>query len=657
MTFKYRALTANCGNDSLGEATSKMLAKRLQRDDADFYVINCQELAFDKALLQLQAAVGPDYNVFHTATMETHTKFATQFHSGTGITSLVIHKKNLEIICLSSQITRRSNSRFAGSAYNKGGLVSDIVIRNKDTNDHLNLQTVSGHLDSGNSRKRNKDWQLLNQAIAKQVTDWDSLVDAIPHLRVSGYDANTRNKIIDGEVVNLWQADSMDADLQALQQIVIAGLHFSKQSTYKTSSPGISTAPDSKRPGYACGGMLDFIGIADGNRPNLAVIESGVIQIGSEKGCDRDHDVLISPLQHYETLSDFLLVKKQMAILLARVAPGLAEEILALQNNEVNRVKLTEVYKLFLSPNGILNTLVNFHLEKLENFERLSRESNFYSEALKKELSETIFPPSPWLDRVTLDNMAEAATKLPEQKHAMGLLFLSISQCYSESGCTNRLEWYGRLQKDFEKDSYQQAKASRYLREQILQEYFVNYRKLQHLLKDFKPNTPNELNFVKKGREVLTQASRISGNKMSIETLGSKSVSQLSSVLDHCIKTVEVVKNAGDATMVSEHLVNLSKEVSGKAAPGWEDLGASLLILACIALVITGVLASVSTGGSSVLIASAAGTALASFAAGIGILEQSSKKGLAKSISDFQLALEYVCDEDVSSHSSILCSG
>ena len=250
MTFKYRAITANCGNDALGEVTCKMLAKRLHKDDADFYVINCQELAFDKALSQLQAAIGPNYNVIHTATMETYTKFATQFHSGTGITSFVIYKKNLEITRISSQITRRSNSRFAGSAYNKGGLVSDILIRNKDTDESLHLQTVSGHLDSGNSRKRSKDWQLINQAIAKHVSDWDSLVEAIPHLRLSGYDANTRNKIIDGEVVvNLWLAESVDIELQALQQAVIAGRHFSKQSTYKTSTLGITTSPDGKRRG------------------------------------------------------------------------------------------------------------------------------------------------------------------------------------------------------------------------------------------------------------------------------------------------------------------------------------------------------------------------------------------------------------------------
>lgn len=650
MTFTYRAITANCGNDALGEFASGTIADSLKRDEADFYVINCQEAAFDKTRLQLQAAIGSNYNLLLIAAMETHTNFATQFHSGTGIVSFIIYKKNLDVTCLSSYNVRRSDSRLAGSAFNKGGLISNIVIYRKDTKDGIDLQVVSAHLDSDNSKKRNKDWQNINQAISGNVVDWETLVSACPHLRLSGYDANTRNLIVGNEVVNPWRTSPIPPAQQAFQQIPFAGQYFSRKSTYKTSTPDITRISDPKRPGFTCGGMLDFIGIADGSISRVPISESGVIQIGSEEGSDRDHDVLISPLLQYNKISDFLRVKGQITTRLSRVAPYLAKQIRNLQFSDVNKAKLLDVYTLFLSPKGLLHTMLDFHLEKLASIDRFTSLSRFCTDALKKEISATIFPTEPWLDTLSLENMAEAVGIFSGKKQGVALLFRSLSQCHSESGCKNRLDWYKQLQDSITKGTFQQAAASRYFKEQMQQEYFANYQKFKQTLKNFKPNTPNELLFARIGRQVLVQIDGIARKKVVARNFGFKSLSQLNSILDVCAKAVEIVHADGDITEVSEHLVYLSQKISGKSAPEWEMLGTSLLILASLVLVLTGIL--ILAGGGSLLIAAAAGATFVSFATGVEILEQSCKKGLAKSLSNFQLAMDDLVEENTTSFMS-----
>lgn len=88
MTFKYRAITANCGNDVIGKNACKKIANMLQAEKPDFYIINCQEVAVEATLRQLQKAAGKGYTVVCIGQMATHTKLSTQFHSGTGIATL-----------------------------------------------------------------------------------------------------------------------------------------------------------------------------------------------------------------------------------------------------------------------------------------------------------------------------------------------------------------------------------------------------------------------------------------------------------------------------------------------------------------------------------------------------------------------------------------
>jgi hypothetical protein len=368
MTFKYRALTANCGNDAIGKEASSRIAKMIKEDDADFYVINCQEVAFDKTRKQLQAALGPEYSVKISDRMDTHTKLSTQFHSGTGITTFVIHKNKLNVEFSLNQIIRRSVNRIGGSGYNKGGLISGITIHDNQSQEKIKIEAVSAHLDSSTMQKRNQDWQKLYHGIAKDKIDhWELLVDALPHLRLSGFDANTRNKLNKQNVENLWITGKSTPEIQALHQATLAGQQFSKSSTYKTNQEGVEGKPDQKRPGYAKGGMLDFVGVADGYELNNDITQNNVIQIGPEADTDRDHDVVICPLQHYNTLNDFVRVKGQIATQLSRAAPELVKEILEFSETASNKEKLVHIYQLFLSPNGLLNSVVDFHSKKLSD--------------------------------------------------------------------------------------------------------------------------------------------------------------------------------------------------------------------------------------------------------------------------------------------------
>ena len=56
--FRYRAMTANCGNETLGTLASGEIAALLKtplKTPLDFCVINCQEVHFDKAKKELAA--------------------------------------------------------------------------------------------------------------------------------------------------------------------------------------------------------------------------------------------------------------------------------------------------------------------------------------------------------------------------------------------------------------------------------------------------------------------------------------------------------------------------------------------------------------------------------------------------------------------------
>lgn len=368
MSFKYRAITANCGNDAIGMTAASTIANQIKNDDADFYVINCQEVDFDTTLSQLLTTCAPEYQVAIVGNMSTHTKLTTQFHDGTGIASFVIYKNTCALPPPETRAARRNNNRLSGgSGYNKGGLISDFtLIKNREI---IKIQAISAHLDSNNIQKRSQDWLNISHAMEADIETWAGLVALIPDLRLSGYDANTRNNTDSG---NLWKDWANSQELRALTLAPLAGQHFSKESTYKTNQQGLF-AEDKKRPGYLTGGMLDFISVADGSHTSFN-IESGenVVQIGMESGTNRDHDVIISPLLQFTPLDDFAKVQGQMAIRLQQAWPELAVTIRAMKDNNTNRATLVNLYQNYLSPHGILHQIVDSHVKQPESTVHLS---------------------------------------------------------------------------------------------------------------------------------------------------------------------------------------------------------------------------------------------------------------------------------------------
>jgi hypothetical protein len=65
MTLKYRSITANCGNDSLGPKATLKITEQLTEgtESLDFCVINCQEVNVNKTRQELQLAVGEQFTV------------------------------------------------------------------------------------------------------------------------------------------------------------------------------------------------------------------------------------------------------------------------------------------------------------------------------------------------------------------------------------------------------------------------------------------------------------------------------------------------------------------------------------------------------------------------------------------------------------------
>ena len=224
-------------------------------------------------------------------------------------------------------------------------------------------------------------------------------------------------------------------EMQALYQAPLAGQHFSTTSTYQTKLDNIATVPDKRRLGYARGGMLDFVGVADGSEVSVKISRKGVTQIPAEKSTQRDHNVIISPLKEYTIVSEFSVVKGQLATRLARVAPSLAQNIRDLDedHSDLHKETLLKVYQLFLKPKGFLNTMIVMHVEKLACLERLQAVVFLKDNAVKRKISATLFSESPWFESCNLANLDEVAKKHVQKMHLMQQLIRIASEITSYS--------------------------------------------------------------------------------------------------------------------------------------------------------------------------------------------------------------------------------
>ena len=121
VSFKYRALTANCGNTGIGDEASKVIFDQFITDKADFYVLNCQEADFKETLGQLKNICDTTkYVITCPGQMRTLTKGLGP--SANGITTFIIHKKEVTVSTLEHKLKRRNAYNFLDGSVNKGGM-------------------------------------------------------------------------------------------------------------------------------------------------------------------------------------------------------------------------------------------------------------------------------------------------------------------------------------------------------------------------------------------------------------------------------------------------------------------------------------------------------------------------------------------------------
>ncbi|MDX1838822.1 hypothetical protein DIZ81_13720 [Legionella taurinensis] len=398
LTFK--ALTANCGNGTPGEAAAQNIQAAAQNTDITF--LFCQEAHFQKTREELQANLPDNLTITPIHRMPTHTKGKTQLHKRTGIMILAIHSHDVTIQKnADDQVRIRRGARISGSAYNKGGVFSHLIVQKKD--EQFTLDLTSAHLDSANEETRALDWANIHQAQRVQASSYEELCRKLPDTVISGFDANTRNQLQDDEAsTNCWQEGRRIPAMQSLVMAPLGNHRESRESTYKTHVENVLNVADKKRPNYAKGGMLDLVCY---NHPDTAreqatsqtvTIEEASFFESVVEGQSRDHAIIGSEAVVLDKASDFDKVRHSIGCALAFAAPELAAHILSdeFTETEGNQRYLFEIHQLYLSPEGLLQKKLYEHTEKLGflNSEVKGHTAQHNVSAIQMHL----FPDQPW---------------------------------------------------------------------------------------------------------------------------------------------------------------------------------------------------------------------------------------------------------------------
>ncbi|KTC94515.1 hypothetical protein [Legionella erythra] len=398
LTFK--ALTANCGNGTPGEAATQNIQAAVQ--DADITFIFCQEADFGKTKDELQANLPGNLTITPIHQMVTHTKGKTQLHKRTGIMILAIHsqevmiKKNEE-----DQLRIRRGARISGSAYNKGGVFSHVTV--EKNNEQFILNLTSAHLDSSKEETRALDWANIHQAQRVSATNYQQLCQRLPDTVVSGFDANTRNQLQGNEKsINSWNEGHRIPAMQSLVMAPLGNHRESRESTYKTSLENVLDVPDKKRPRYAKGGMLDLVcyNFPDTAREQaesktFAIEEASFFEPVAESE-SRDHAIIGSHAVKLKKSSDFDKVRHYIGCALALAAPELAAHVLSesFQDTDDNQRYLFELHQLYLSPEGLLQKKLYDHAANLK-FLNGELQKNASPEDVAA-ITMHLFPEKPW---------------------------------------------------------------------------------------------------------------------------------------------------------------------------------------------------------------------------------------------------------------------
>lgn len=642
MPFKYRVLTANCGNDTIGADAVRGIVAQFNEDHADFYIINCQEVSFSKTLRQLRAQDG-NLSITCSGYMPTHTKLATQFHADTGIATFILHKKQTGVSKESTAAIRRKPTRLAGgSGYNKGGIISTFSI-SRTGEPSLKIETVSAHLDSSSAEKRSIDWQNIHEARRFNTFEsFQALEQAYlnrPMIIAVGIDANTRNKVITPfeSAQNPWKNPDTDPELASLHQAPIGMSRFSAASTYRayTQNIQVDTTPDRKRPGYTVGGSLDHVFISGGK--NDTKTENPVIVIDPERSTKRDHSIIISPLQTSEVRKDNQ-IQNLMANDLRHASPFLAQQ---LENPDISigEKTLLSIHNLLLSKEGLLQKMVKLHARKLALIKRL--DSITISPKVCEELSALLFPKEAWLERIQITTLdTETALYSAQIERMNSLLNIMDEHPLNEtllSACMNLFTEQNESTPVHER--LRSALETKYEQENC----FIPEREVSTDTSDMSLEV-----HLKHCMDDVIRETRSLGAKQNSNPLSAYDLSLLVEVLKQCneiTSALETQKTQNAQTKALLTAVNklsaLSHQVSGRKSPGWNNLGRALIGLGLSAAVLGIMLAPPTFGVSLIIpIALALAGALCALVGQI-VSSMSEEKGLAKAIShDTQALIE-----------------
>lgn len=401
MGLSMRVFTLNCGNGSLGKTAAKEIVEQFADTDADLFILNCQEVNFDKALKEL-ANLHPEAVVLACPPMVTHTKPLTHAHRGTGMMTIIIHKRDLNVAVVENKQARRGTSRFSGSGYNKGGALTRIVVSRGD--EKFTIDNTNAHLDAFSDATRAKDWANVHRLQKYYVTDWKELRAAIPDLSCSGFDANTRNKFSSVEMevhLGAWE-NPIDWDMKSLVMAPLGNARESQVSTYKNHQPKILDEADPKRPNRTRGGMVDLVAYTDVvaakkrlESRNSALVESSAISLPPKENESRDHAVIGSKEIIITKKRNFDRVREAIACSLVEAAPQLAAHLLSddFEKSKENKDFLLEVYQRYLTPEGLLQKYLQLHAERLRILEQFRPQNPEAEEQFKQQL---FLGPQPW---------------------------------------------------------------------------------------------------------------------------------------------------------------------------------------------------------------------------------------------------------------------
>ncbi len=364
--LKVRIATANCGNDGPGLDALQTIKQLIEREDLDCFILSGQEFNFPTFKSQFcQIFSGSQYHLIELGKMHTHTKPSQFFHKTTGIGAFIIAKGGMEIQPLETLKSRRSTKIHYSHPYNKGGLISKFTIIHEGKS--YQYHHVSGHLDSNKPAKATYDWyKLINNYAHGRIMHWDELIAIIPDMLSTGMDANTRNVISEGAIINPW----LEAhDNTKGMRIAPLGNHFfSGKNTYHSHLENTEETEDPKRRGFVQAGSLDVVGVLDPAK-DASVFELNhddcIIIPSNPTSSKRDHAIVISPAFPIIEVNDFNRVKRFLCAQLKNLSLGVSDLIRSFENSPQSRQQLIDCYNSYLSKSGLLAQIVKDHYQAL----------------------------------------------------------------------------------------------------------------------------------------------------------------------------------------------------------------------------------------------------------------------------------------------------